>query len=114
MLICQDVGERIKNLREASGLTQHQIADYLGMDQSLLSRVEKNERQMNLEALDKLTNLFGCSIQYNDAISEERAPLKFAFRASEISSEDFETLAAINKIALNLSAMNLLLGGEPK
>jgi len=103
------VGERFKKLREESGLSQKQIAGYLNVDQSYISRYEKNERQLSLDMLEKLSNLFGCSIEY--FISEDSAykPLPFALRATHVTSEDLETVAAINKIALNLRDMQSLL-----
>lgn len=105
-------GGNIKNLREQSGLSQAQLAIYLEVDQSLISRIEKNERQPNLEMIDKIAALFGCKTDVIESDEICKSPLQFAFRASEISGEDFTALAAINKIALNLREMKLMLGGE--
>lgn len=104
------VGEKFKTLRQESGLNQAQIADYLKVDQSYISRYEKNERQFSVDLLEKLASLFGCSIEY--FTSDEKSlytPLPFALRATCIASEDLESIAAINKIALNLRSMENLL-----
>jgi len=106
------VGEKFKKLREESGLTQGQIAEYLSVNQSYISRYEKNERQLSVDLLEKIANLFGCSIEYFTSEDSQYDPLSFALRASCITSEDLETIAAINKIALNLRQMDSLLEGE--
>ncbi len=106
------IGEKFKKLREESGLTQGQIAGYLGVDQSYISRYEKNERHLSVDLLEKLSNLFGCSIDYFTSEDSHYTPLPFALRATCIKSEDLETLAAIRKIALNLRDMKNLLKEE--
>jgi len=106
------IGEKFKRLREGSGLTQAQIAEYLGVDQSYISRYEKNERQLSVDLLEKLSNLFGCPVEYFTSEDSQYTPLPFALRATCITSEDLETVAAINKIALNLRDMKNLLKGE--
>lgn len=35
------LANRLKELREKNGLTQEQVANYLGVDQSLITRIEK-------------------------------------------------------------------------
>lgn len=90
------IGQEIKHLREQSGITQFQLANYLQVDQSLISRVEKNERQPSVEFIEKISALFGCPTDYFDATNKDISPLKFAFRANDINNEDFETVAAIN------------------
>lgn len=45
------VGERLKELRNQRGKTQVQLAELLGMDQSLLSRYERGELRLHAGAL---------------------------------------------------------------
>ena len=51
-------GETLKQLRTVNGFTQEQIGDYLGVDQSLVSKIEHGERGLNLTILEKLCNLY--------------------------------------------------------
>ena len=105
------IGENIKALREQSGFTQSNLAKYLNVDQSLISKIEKNERSMTSDMLDKLSALFGVT---SESFRQESIPanqISFALRASEINEDDLETISAINRIALNLNFMTQLLGG---
>lgn len=106
------IGENIKALREQSGFTQSNLAQYLRVDQSLISKIEKNERPITSDMLDKLAALFGVT---TDSFNGESIPtnrISFALRASEINEGDLETISAINRIALNSNFMTRLLGGN--
>lgn len=106
------IGENIKALREQSGFTQSNLANYLNVDQSLISKIEKNERTITSDMLEKLSALFGVEVESfsQDSILTNR--ISFALRASEISEDDLETISDINRIALNLNFMARLLGGN--
>jgi transcriptional regulator with XRE-family HTH domain len=105
-------GKRFKELREENGLTQEQMAQYLNMDQSYISKCEKNERQFSADILEKAGNLFGCPMDYFTDAESKHSPIPFALRASGITTDDLETIAVINKLALNLRYMEGLLKGE--
>ncbi len=49
-----NIGEKMQRLREKSKITQKQIALYLGVEQSRISKIENNERNPSIEMLDKL------------------------------------------------------------
>lgn len=109
---CELIGKRFKELREESGLTQGEIARYLKVDQSYISKCEKNERQFSVDILEKAGNLFGCPMDYFTNLESKYAPISVALRASSVTSDDLEAIAVMNKIALNLSFMESLLKGE--
>lgn len=106
------LGEKIRQLREKSKITQTQLAEYLCVDQSLISKLEGNDRSPSIELLEKLTILFGCAEDYFETDHECHSSLQFAFRANELNNADFEAISAINRIALNLREMKKMLGGE--
>lgn len=103
------IGQRIKVLREVAGLNQTQIAQFLGVDQSYISKCENGERQFRMDLLEQLGNLFGVSL--HDLANEEAstAPLQIAFRADSMDVEDLNAIADIQKIALNLNQMRAIL-----
>lgn len=105
------IGNNIKILRDNMGFSQSTIARFLNVDQSLISKVEKGERSLSTDMLEKLACLFGISIDAIESNSIETSNLSFAFGASDLSAEDLETISAINRIALNSEYMAELLKG---
>ena len=103
------IGQKVKALREKAGLSQAQIAQFLGVDQSNISKCEKGERQFQVDHLERLGSLFGLSL--GDLMNEDVsvAPLQIAFRADGMQIDDLQAIADIQKIALNLEQMSVLL-----
>ncbi|HNX29455.1 MAG TPA: helix-turn-helix transcriptional regulator [Syntrophomonadaceae bacterium] len=106
------IGSKIKSLRKSSGFTQMNIANYLKVDQSLISKFETGERPISSDLLERLLTLFGCNMSALNETEDTLKPLSFALRASEICEEDLETVYAINRIALNSTFMTRLLERE--
>jgi len=107
-----NVGATIKSLRERSGLTQENIAHYLKVDQSLVSKFESGERTLSVNLLEKMATLFGVDMLVFNANACDVKPLSLALRASEINEADLETISAINRIALNVDFMTRLLKND--
>ena len=59
-----DFGERLKELRTASGLTQQQLAARMGLSKSAVSLYECMERAPSPNILIKLAALFHVSTDY--------------------------------------------------
>ena len=104
-----NIGYKVKQFREKLGLSQAQIANFLGVDQSYISKCEKGERQFNVDLLEKLCNLFGCEITDLLAADSPVETLNFAFRADEIDNDDLTAISDVNRIALNIREMKALL-----
>jgi len=58
----QHIGTTIKALRDEKGLTQQQIAELIHMHRSNYSKVEKGERDLSLESVNKIAQYFGMTI----------------------------------------------------
>ncbi len=54
-----EVGERVREAREAAGLTQGQLAQAMGMERTALVRVESGRRQLNAMELFRLSDTLG-------------------------------------------------------
>ena len=107
-----NIGTKLKSLRECSGFTQSNIARYLKVDQSLVSKFETGERSLTADMLEKLAVLYGVDLPaFYDAAVQVK-PLTFALRASEINEEDLDVISAINSIALNCNFMTRLTEGD--
>ena len=104
--------QRIKLLRKESKLTQEQMASYLNVDQSFVTKLENGTRNLNADLVEKICNLFGCTDEYLLGESDEYIPLNFAFRSNNIQTEDLQSIAMINKIAMNLRFMDEILGED--
>ncbi len=101
----------LKKLRKESKITQAQMAKYLKVDQSLIAKLENGTRTLNVELIEKICNLFGCTEDYLLGESEEFIPLNFAFRANNIEAEDLESIAMMNKLVVNIKFMNSVMEG---
>lgn len=101
------IGENIKNLRENMYLTQSRLAHFLKVDQSLISKIEKGEKEISTDMLEKISCLFGVTIDSIENGNVETSKLLFV-----LMDKDMETICAINCIALNVNFMNKLLNGK--
>ena len=94
------VARNIKLMREASGYTQENIAAFLGITRSAYSNYELGTRELSLENIEKLADLYGCDgymfYEENENIIESM--LTTAFRVSYLSYEDMEQIAAFKRI----------------
>ena len=110
MLNRKDIGIRIRALREASNLTQSNLSEFLDMDQSNLSKIEKGERPINSYDIERLSRLFCCASDYILYGVESNVRGSIAFRAGDLGNEDLEALSVVNAIALNQFEMDDILG----
>lgn len=68
------VNLRIRDLREDSDLTQQEIADMLGINQSYYSKCERNVRILHLSDAVKLAQFYGTSVDYLVGLTDVRDP----------------------------------------
>ena len=62
---------RIKELRQTLNLTQKELAEKVGFNQTAIGKYERNELEPNLETLKKLSAIFECSIDYLVGYSDD-------------------------------------------
>ncbi len=99
------LGERLSQLRQDQGYTQENIAVYLNVDQSYISKIEKGERSIDSVSLEALADLYLISV--DDLISEkETSSFRVAFRKDKYGQNELKNLARINRIVLNQKFMN--------
>ena len=106
------INAKLKKLREANGFNQKNIADFLEVDQSLISKIEKGERTLTSSMINGLSNLFGVPTSYFFEDVDNNNRTVCAFRASDLSQSDMKTISLINRIALNANFMSELLREE--
>ena len=91
----KEIGERLKNLREEHHYSQTQVAEYLGIDQSNLSKIERGERNFKLSSLIKLCSLYNCSQDYILCRSDEYDKSNISFRTN--GKVDLNVIAKANE-----------------
>ena len=91
----EDIGKRIKELREENHYSQAQVAEYLGIDQSNLSKIERGESKFKLGLLNKLCLLYNCTPEYILCRSDEYNRNDIAFRSD--GKVDLKLVAKVNE-----------------
>ena len=95
---------RLKFLREEKGLIQKDIAEYLHCSIAIISMYEKEQRVMDVNIVQKLSDFFGVSIDYLLGKSDIRNPEKvnvdeldmaFASGIKGLNKQNQETLKNI-------------------
>jgi len=104
------IGIKLQEARKKSGLTQAQVAKLIGINKAQLSYYETAAREINLNMLEKLANLYGYKIDYFVTGSEIKKPeIQIAFRGEDLCNEDLKTIAWTKTFLINLSEMNDLI-----
>jgi len=97
----QQLGEIFREIRSRCGFTQDQMATFLGVDRTMITKYEKGERGLGISALEKACEVFGCNLNVLRGI-EEYKPMAVAYRAKDLTNEEMEAICMVQKIALNL------------
>jgi len=100
------IGTNIAKVRKVQGLTQDDIASYLGLSRVQVSHYERGERNISVTDLNKLSELFG--VELSELLEEDlhlqNLNLAFAFRSDD-SKSDFEQIASFKKVVMNYLKM---------
>ena len=65
--IYEEIGKRLKKLRESSSLTLKDVADKIGISSMTLSRYESNSRKVRINTLQEILKIYG--VDYEDFIN---------------------------------------------
>ncbi|GAB1798613.1 helix-turn-helix domain-containing protein [Priestia megaterium] len=103
MLTHVELGERLRDARKSSGITQQDAADKLEISRQKLSNVEKGQGPLDTLLLANMANLYGYSIDslINSSESDD-TEIKLAFRSEELSEEDQEVINWSRKVLINI------------
>lgn len=70
-------GETLRQLREENEMPLRKLAALLDIDQSTLSKIERNERKANADIISKLTKIFKI----------DKKPLQISFLSDKVAYE---------------------------
>lgn len=68
-----NLGERLRSLRQARGLTTQQLADKVAVSQSYISRFENNRAVPDIELLEKILHALDSDLASFFSLDEEEA-----------------------------------------
>ena len=71
------------------------------MTQTFISKVETGERNLTVDQLERIVNLYGYSLASFADKEQDPHPIQFAFRAQDVSLDDLRMIADISRIAVN-------------
>jgi transcriptional regulator with XRE-family HTH domain len=105
------IANNMKRMREASGYTQENVADFLGVRRSAYANYEAGVREIPLTLMEKLADLYGCDLYdlYTEDESALAGMLVTAFRVESLSASDMEQIATFKRIVKNSLKMDNLL-----
>lgn len=89
-------GNKLKELRTQSGLTQKQLADRLGLTKSVVSYYELQERYPSPDVLIKLAKIFGVTTDYLLGLDS-----KPTIDTSDLDKEDIDLLRHTAEVLRN-------------
>lgn len=69
-------GDRLKELREESELTQEQLGKLINVTKQAVSNYENNENEPTLDTLVKISDIFNVSLDYLLCRTNQRTNLK--------------------------------------
>lgn len=87
------LGETIRKLREEKGLPLRTVSAYLDIDQAILSKIERGQRNANREQVIKLANFFKVKeddllvFWLSDKLVYEVANEEIALKALKVAEE---------------------------
>lgn len=90
-----NMGERIKQLRIANGLTQEELGKYIGVQKAAIRKYEKGEvKNMKRSSIQILSNLFKVSPSYLMCLEDENS--------STLNKEEYTNIPLISEYIENL------------
>lgn len=85
--------ERLNSCRTAKGLSQTSVAESLGITRQAYNHYETGQRQPTQEALIKLSNIFGVTVDYLLGISDSPSSLD-----KELEGVDFALFGEVKDL----------------
>ncbi|MBA3072204.1 MAG: helix-turn-helix transcriptional regulator [Anaerolineae bacterium] len=103
-----NICNNVKALRERAHLSQEEFANFLEVDLDYVKSLENGDQNISTVKLERISELFGCP---TDLLLKEEIPAEtfdYAFYTVDGQEMDLKTIAAINRVALNLLEMQRL------
>lgn len=105
------LNRNLKLLRSSMGMTQEEVASFLGIGRSAYSNYEDGRREPPLDMLEKFADLTGCDLAtlYEEDEELVKSQLICSFRTEGLTNNDLEEIASFKKLVLSYLKMERLL-----
>jgi len=105
------IGKNIKSYREINGFTQDVVANFLGVKREMISYYENGAREVPLEILLRLCDLYGIDMEdiYEEDLNVVRENVICAFRTDGVESGDLDAISQFKAIVKNYIKINKLI-----
>jgi len=103
---------RLTSLRHERGVSQKEVAEALGVSQTLLSHYEKGIRECGLDFIRKASNYYDVTADYLLGLSENRRGLSDLFESSELPSDEDMKMQTIYRAIIKLGEIMTAKGGK--
>ena len=91
-----DFSKRLKNLRIEKDISQEELAKLLNVSRTSVTNYELGRNEASAQVLNKLSEIFNCSIDYLLGKSDIRNPEKVDFETDKLriglSAKDYENI----------------------
>ena len=96
-----NLADNIKAIREEKGLKQIEVATHIGVDKSAYSKIEKGQRALTVEELQKMAQLFNLTtdqiLHYDgplptEVVIEDKSAVEQLRLLQQLDNEDRQTI----------------------
>ena len=98
-----EIGKRLKEARESSGLTQSDVEEMTGINRVTISNIERGQKKIDSLLLKKLADIYGYSLMYFLEEPEEFEELSIAFRTDGLDEKEKENINWTKKLLFNFN-----------
>ncbi|MBR1983427.1 MAG: helix-turn-helix transcriptional regulator [Clostridia bacterium] len=99
---------RLRELRKEKGLSQSQVATFLGCNQTAIGKYERGQLEPNFFALKKLADYFECSVDYLIGREDDLGIVKIVDSNNSLNAKERELVDNYRKLnALEQDAIML-------
>lgn len=109
----QRIAAKLRQAREAAGLTQAEVATVLSLPRPSISQIESADRAVRSEELSKLAQLYGKPVTYFLEDKDAEEALTMLFRAPNVAEEDRAPLEAGLALCAKYQELEQILRMEP-
>lgn len=104
------IGKKLKIFREANRFTQEQVAVFVGMERGTLSNYELGTREVPVDVLVRLSNLYG--VELSSFLEEDKEnmadSLLCCFRMDNLTEQDIKIIAEFKAVVKSYLKMSSL------